>query len=86
MSTMLTERCGLIRESTGRVVEVSPIAICVECMAVVRPERVRIVDARGWCHYRHAHPLAIVRLKRRSDERSVEYTGATLPDWLRLSI
>ena len=82
---ILTERSGLVREGADRVVEVTPIAVCLQCMAVVKPERVKYINARGWCHFRHEHPFTIVRLKRGSEERNVEYIGV-LPDWLRRSV
>jgi len=82
--SILSERCGLVREA-GRAVEITPIAVCLQCMVVVRSEKVKFVDARGWCHYRHEHPLTIIRLRRSGQERRIEYSGR-IPDWLRLSI
>jgi len=81
----ISERCGLVREGADRVVEVTPIAVCLECMTLIRPRSAKFVDARGWCHYRHEHPLTVIRLRRSGQERSVEYIGV-LPDWLRRSI
>jgi hypothetical protein len=70
------------------MVETTPIAVCVTCMSVVKPVKVKFIEAlgRGWKYYKHEHPLSIVRLKRSGQERSIEYSGEKLPDWLRLSI
>jgi len=84
---LLSEKDGLVREA-GRAVETTPIAVCVTCMSVVRPAKVKFIETlgRGWKHYVHEHPLTIIRLKRSGQERSIEYVGQTIPDWLRRSV
>jgi hypothetical protein len=84
-SSVLTEKNGLVREA-GRVVEITPIAVCLQCIAVIKPAKVKFIDARGWNYYSHEHPLTIIRLRRSRQERSVEYIGTPIPDWLRFSI
>jgi hypothetical protein len=86
-ASILAEKDGLTREA-GRVVEITPIAVCLQCMAVIKPAKVKFIEAlgRGCKYYKHEHPLAIVRLRRSGRERSIEYVGQTIPDWLRFSI
>jgi len=85
--SVLYEKDGLVKE-TGRMVETTPIAVCVTCMSVVKPAKVKFIEAlgRGWKHYVHEHPLTIIRLRRSGQERSIEYVGQTIPDWLRFSV
>jgi len=86
VSDNLIERIGKVREA-GRLVDVTPFAICITCMSIVKPEvRFNEMIGHGWAHFRHEHhQLCIIRLKRRGEERWIEYSGS-IPDWLKFTI